>query len=228
MHAYPIVRAFHIAGGATALGTFWLPLVTKKGGTLHRKIGWIYVAAMAVVAVTGALLAIRYLFDDNPRNDTAGLFLFYVGLLSATSCSMGVRVLREKQRTAPHRNAWDLGLPATLLLSGLALGLYAAKLRIPLLGVFAILGISIATGQLRFWLRAPVTKRAWWLKHMSGMGVSCITTVTAFLVVNSSHFGVGRFNFVLWTAPGLVGGVGLALWERYYRSRFEQGAARAG
>ena len=41
MTFFAIARGIHIAAGVTALATFWLPMVTKKGGRLHRRVGWV-------------------------------------------------------------------------------------------------------------------------------------------------------------------------------------------
>jgi len=222
MTALALVRFVHIAAGALALASLWLPLVTQKGGPLHRRSGWVYVVATAVVSVTGGVLAVSYLFDGRSDNDAAGLFLLYVGLLGATSASMGIRVLGTKRRIATHRNPYDLGLPLLLLVGGAALGVYGLTHGSALFVVFASLGMFLAVGQLRFWTRPPATRMEWWYQHMSGMGGSCITTVTAFLVVNARRLGLGPFDLVVWTAPGVIGSVALMLWQRRYRTRFER------
>ena len=36
---FQIVLGVHIAAGVVALLVFWVPLVTKKGGTVHRRVG---------------------------------------------------------------------------------------------------------------------------------------------------------------------------------------------
>src|SRR5207245_9038757 len=46
------LRWLHIAAGAVALVLFWIPLIVRKGGTLHIRIGWAYVACMSCVVVT--------------------------------------------------------------------------------------------------------------------------------------------------------------------------------
>jgi hypothetical protein len=45
---------------------------------------------------------------------------------------------------------------------------------------------------------------------MSGMGTSCIATVTAFLVVNIENLGLRAYSFWVWVLPGLLGGVALS------------------
>lgn len=55
MSIFQIVLYLHILAGFTALIVFWIPLVTKKGGMIHRRVGWIYVWAMGIVSATAFL-----------------------------------------------------------------------------------------------------------------------------------------------------------------------------
>jgi uncharacterized membrane protein len=235
--AFKVVLWAHILAGAVALSVFWLPLVTKKGGATHRRAGWVYVVAAAAIAVTSFVNCARMLTDGNPRNDRAALFLAYIGVLAAASAQIGIRALRTKQRTSGSRSPErgfggaapivnspvDLALPALLVAGGLALAALGLSVGRPLFVVFAALGLAQGAAQLRFWLRAPATSREWFYAHMTGMGTSCITTVTAFLVVNAHRFGVGTFDLVVWVAPATLGGVGLTLWKKVYERRFARG-----
>ncbi len=225
--AFKIALWAHIAAGAVALSVFWLPLVTRKGGAAHRRAGRVYVVAAATIAATGLLNCARMLTDDNPDNDRAALFLAYIGVLAGANALLGVRALGTKRRVTGSRSPMDLA-PATLLVAGgLVVGAFGATLGAPLFVVFAALGVTLGVTQLRFWLRPPTTRQDWFYAHMSGMGGSCITTITAFLVVNAHRFGLGIFDLVVWIAPGLAGGVGLAMWRRYYEKRFA-GASGVG
>ncbi len=218
--AFKVALWAHILAGAVALSVFWLPLVTKKGGPTHRRAGWVYVVAAGVIAATSFVNCARMLTDDNPRNDRAALFLAYIGVLAAASAQLGIRALRTKRRTTGSRNPLDLALPALLVAGGIALAGFGLAVRRPLFVIFAMLGLAQGTAQLRFWLRAPTTSREWFYAHMTGMGTSCITTVTAFAVVNAHRFGLGTFDLIVWVAPATLGGVGLTLWTRAYRRRF--------
>jgi cytochrome c-type biogenesis protein CcmH/NrfF len=62
---------------------------------------------------------------------------------------------------------------------------------------------------------------------MTGMGTSCITTVTAFIVVNARHFGMRTFDLRLWAGPIAVLTVGLTLWRRYHARRLSGNDAPA-
>src|SRR5262249_16042086 len=108
-----------------------------------------------------------------------------------------------------------------LLIAALYVGAVGAAAGRTLHVVFALLGAVTAGSQLRFWLRPPASRMAWWYAHITGMGIACISTLTAFGVVNARLVGFGRGPLLPWVAAGVVGGVGIALWTRYYRRRFE-------
>ena len=218
---FDLVLGLHIVAGCVALAVFWLPLVTEKGGKIHRRVGWVYVFAAATIATTGFGLCVRMLTDANPRNDGRAAFLAYVGVLAAASAQLGIRALRTKGRVLPSRSVVDLSPPALLLLGGLALAAFGVERGVVLYVAFAALGMAIGATQLRFWLRTPETRADWLIAHMGGMGVSCITTVTAFFVLNAPRIGLGAFHVAVWMTPAILGGIGLSMWKRAYRRRAE-------
>jgi hypothetical protein len=215
------VRAGHIAAGIVALAAFWLPLLARKGGPLHRRAGWVYAAAMWIAAATAWGVCAFRLLDDNKANDAGALFLLFVGVLAANASFIGIRVLRTKKRTRPHTRLIDLAGPLFLLIGSVGLGGVGAVQRSVLFIAFAVLGAVLSISQLRFWLRPPVTKMDWWYEHMTNMLTACIGTATAFLVVNVPRLGLRDYALLFWLAPGVLGGVGIAVWRRYYRRRFE-------
>ncbi|HEY0467829.1 MAG TPA: hypothetical protein VGC79_26695 [Polyangiaceae bacterium] len=215
---FQIVLAVHIAAGAVSLVVFSVPLVTKKGGRTHRRVGWVYVAAAATVAVTGLLSCIP-LVSAGPLRWRAGIFLAYVSLLAGASAQFGVRALRTKGRAGPSRCAIDLVPPLLLVAGGVALATFGIHRSSVLYVLFAALGVILGVAHLRFWLTPPAHERAWFLAHLTGMGTSCITTVTAFIVVNARRFGMRTFDLPLWAGPIAVLAIGLTLWRRYYARR---------
>ena len=222
------VLAVHIAAGAVALLVFWIPLVTKKGGRTHRRVGWVYVAAAATVAVTGFLSCVPLVSSGGPLRWRAGVFLAYVSILAGASAQFGVRALRTKGRAGASRGAIDLVPPLLLVAGGVALAAFGIQRSMVLYVLFAALGMVLGLSQLRFWLTPPAHERAWFFAHMSGMGTSCITTVTAFVVVNARTFGMRTFDLALWAGPIAVLAVGLTIWRRYYARRFAGDGAPRG
>jgi uncharacterized membrane protein len=219
---FQLVLGIHIAAGILALLVFGLPLVTAKGGRTHRRVGWVYVAAAGTVAVTGIVSCAHMIASGGPGRVRAGIFLAYVGVLAGASAQLGVRALRTKARTEATHAAIDLLPPLLLVGGGVALvgfGILHGKI---LYVLFAMLGVAQGVTHLRYWLTPPSHGRAWFLAHMTAMGTSCITTVTAFAVVNAQRLGMRTFDLPLWIVPITVLGVGLTLWRRSYAKRFER------
>jgi uncharacterized membrane protein len=221
------VLAVHIAAGAVALLVLWVPLVTKKGGRTHRRVGWVYVAAAATVAVAGFLSCIPLVSGGSPLRWRAGIFLEYVSVLAGASAQFGMRALRTKGRVGASRGAINLVPPLLLVAGGVGLAAFGIWQSRVLYVLFAMLGVVIGVAYLRFWLTPPAHERAWFLAHMNGMGTSCITTITAFVVVNARRFGMRPFDLALWAGPISVLAVGLTIWRRYYARRFTGTTRRA-
>ena len=220
MTLFGFFRVMHIAAGVVALAAFWIPMVVRKGGPTHRRAGWTYSVAMWLAAVMAMVICTLRLLDDDKSNDSSAIFLAFVALLAANGASTGIRVVRTKARQTGHRNALDLGFSALLFGSSVALSLYGMSRNSTLFLAFSALGIFLAVGQLRFWLLPPETKTEWWIKHMGNMLAACIGTVTAFLVVNIGRLGLRDYSLFVWLAPGVLGGIGIAVWQRYYRRKF--------
>lgn len=219
MSLYLTARWLHILAGLVAFVALWLPLLARKGGPLHRRAGWVYVAAMIVAALTGLGIS-GWRFFTHPGGSASSLFLMYVGVLSAANAIMGVRVIQTRARTRAHRHPLDLSLAAVLILMALVTGGYGLSVGASLLYGFAPVGLWAGGSQLYYWLRPPTGRMAWWFEHMGTMIGSGIGTLTAVLVVNARHFGVSGFQLALFLGPTVVGVIGLELWKRFYRQRF--------
>ncbi len=223
MSLYLLARWLHIASGVVAFVTLWLPLVARKGGPLHRRVGWTYVGAMISAAISAlAISGWRFLLAPGAR--PMDLFFIYIAVLSAASASMGVRVLRTKTRTGASTHPLDLGLSALLLCLGLFTLAYGLRMNVPLLWGFAPVGLLSGTTGLWYWLRPPRERMHWWFQHMGAMVASGIGTITAALVVNARHLGIEGLQLALFLGPTVVGVVGLKLWTRAYRQRFARKA----
>jgi hypothetical protein len=175
---------------------------------------------MWISAVSAWAICWHRLTDDNPRNDVGALFLTFIGLLAANGAIAGVRAVQSKARTTSSRHPLEVGLSALFLVASVGLLALGLRERATLYLVFSGLGLFRSVAQLRFWLRPPETKMAWWYEHMSNMLVACIATVTAFLVVNVPRLGLQRYALWFWISPGVLGGFGIGVWVRYYRTKF--------
>jgi hypothetical protein len=215
-----ILLPIHIAAGAIALAAMPVPMIARKGSPLHRRVGWVFVVAMAIVAGTAFALAIgRFATGVRPRDRGIGLFLFSVSALAAATVSTGVRVLRFKHRVAAHRHLWDLGLSIVLVGSAVASLVYGAITGWVLLVLFSPLGLAIGTSQLAYWLRAPKQRMHWWLAHMGAMLGGCVAAITALVVTTASRLGAGTFTTAVWLAIPIICVPLIGAWQRSYRRR---------
>lgn len=215
-----ILMTIHITAGVIALCTFWIPLITAKGGRTHRRAGWCFAVGIAVVCwTTWGICALR--LADETRKPTTAIFLSYVGLLAANSCWVGLRVLRFKQRKERHRHPVDLGLPVLLIIASVAIAFYGIKLGTMLFPAFSLIGLATGFGDLRYWLTIPTDRMHWWYHHMIGMFGASIAAVTAFAVVNGSYMRLGQqMMYLVWLGPTIIGVPLLLTWMRIYRARF--------
>ncbi|HXD16171.1 MAG TPA: hypothetical protein VN654_04085 [Vicinamibacterales bacterium] len=216
-----MILYLHIAGGSAALLSMFIPLATRKGGRTHRRSGWVFVAGMTLVSITAlALCGARYFFDPRPEAKAFALFLFYIAILAGNAVSVGVRVLRTKERTGPHTHPWDVGMTSLLTLTSIVMGVYGIATSRALFAGFSVIGLVSGVQGLYYWLRTPSGRMHWWFRHMSAMLGACIAATTAFLVVNAPQAGFSRTSLIVWFTPGIVGTIATAIWTRYYRRRF--------
>lgn len=215
----------HAVAGAIALCVFLIPLFSKKGGTLHVKIGWIYTYAMIFVGLSAFVITPwRAFFDETRTTKSIGFaaFLFFISAFTLSALWNGLAVLKLKNRKSPSHSALHIGPPIALLVLGVATQVLGFFLNDILLMTFPFLSHFTAKNQLRYWLKEPKGKMHWWYFHMNGMFIACIATVTAFLVTALPRVWPGPISEspVLWIAPGMILGTILNRWTASYELKF--------
>ena len=223
MAVIDLLRGVHIAAGSLALGSMWVPLLSRKGGSVHRQAGRVFVIAMAVLTVAAIGASIwRLTYDQDPGRRTWAAYLLFVAVLSGSQVSAGVRALRMKSRTGPRMHPWDVGIALLLFSSGVAVFVWGLRAHVPLFVGFAPVGIVIGAMQLAYWLRPPRHRMHWFFEHMFMMIGAGIGTVSAFSIVNARHLGLRPDSLILWNGPGVIGLTAWALWRVYYGRLFRK------
>jgi uncharacterized membrane protein len=209
---FSIVLVVHIFFGGIALFVAPAAMLTRKGGLWHRRWGKVFFWSMTVVAATAVVMSLI----------RSGLFFLLVALFSFYLAFTGYRVLsRKTPRQRAGKADW---LAATMMLAGSATligyGIYLTLTSSfgTVAMVFGAIGIFLAAADVRAFLNQPKDKQAWWYTHMTRMLAAYIATVTAFSVVNF-HFlpPVARW---LWAT--VVGTIGIVIWTRYYKKKFNR------
>ena len=126
--------AVHIIAGTIALAVAPGAMVTVKGGLWHRRWGKMYVAAMVVIALTGAVMSVL----------RPSLFLFIVAIFSFYLVFSGYRVLHRK-RPGQSATSLDRAVTMAMILTGLVFVAYGVnQLRSSTMGLVPIVFGGIA------------------------------------------------------------------------------------
>ncbi|GAA0330445.1 hypothetical protein GCM10008967_21180 [Bacillus carboniphilus] len=221
---FNILRVLHIIGGFTALLVFWIPIVTKKGGKIHRRVGWIYVGGMIAVSISAFYMGFYRIFTtevDDIGMYSFSWFLIFISILSGASAYYGLRVLKQKKRISRHQNVLDLSFSILLILSGVGIGIYGWTIDVALITWFPLLGIVLGSVQLAYWLRKPSKKMHWFFEHISGMLACCIATITAFLVFGGPRLlNIEGDSILLWFLPTILLTPVIIGYSVYYNKKF--------
>ncbi len=221
----------HVSAGFTALLCAPVAMLTRKGGKPHRLWGRVYFWAMAVIFVTALVLLV---FRPN-------VFLFFISVLSFYGAFSGVRSLKRKNPAKGQgASRLDYAAAGAATLAG---GSFIVWGLLPFTGLvpselptaFSILGVVFgvalgrdALGDLKSFRRPDPDPLWWWTYHLERMVGSYLAAVTAFLVQNVGPLVPDAFVWLVWAAPGVLGGFGIGYWIRYYRKKFSVRASGAG
>ncbi|MGB1276726.1 MAG: DUF2306 domain-containing protein, partial [Nannocystaceae bacterium] len=122
-----VLYTLHIVAGGLALASGLVALISKKGRTLHRLAGRLFVIAMITIAISATVLALV-----RPNN-----FLLFLGLFSAYLALSGRLALTRKRlptQTPAPRAHWFL--PGAMVIVSLGFAIVVLTSGNPLFGVF--------------------------------------------------------------------------------------------
>lgn len=206
-----------ICGALVLLIGLCIMILQPKGNGLHKKLGWIYYLAMIWIAISSILTMVFFRFY---------FFLFPIAIFSFHLVYSGFRAIKMKNST--HAKWYDWLVASATFIFGLGMFIYGCMLLFQGQNGLAILslifGFFIAwsgIGDLYIYRNlANQTKMWWWFHHMRGMLGGYIAALTAFLVQNGEHIPVIGHSWIIWVAPGVLGGIGIAKWSNYYKQKF--------
>ena len=237
---HSLLLKLHIVLGVIALLLFWLPMLSRKGSTLHRRSGRYYAHPMKAVALSGLVMTSMVWFDpvgikgadlmvdgQIPQRKLEffmliNLFLFLLNLLTWVTIRHATGSLFCKQNREPLKH-WSYQAPVWLLV---VVALYAAwqgfVFNMPLVMVFA--GISLVTSFsiLTYLHTKTVTANRWLIEHASAMIGSGIAAYTAFFAFGGralfADLLTGHWIMLPWLIPSLIG-VPATIWFKRRLSR---------
>ena len=211
----------HAFVGTVALATFWTAAFAKKGSTLHRSVGRIYLLAMLGVLFTAIPLALSQALKGQWVGAT---FLGYLVVLVGHSCRTAWTAIRFKHDFARFTGTGFRISAALLGATGLAVTVLGLVHGSVLLIIFGLIGPLGAWGARSLLRNGPQTPR-WWLKeHYGAMIANGVATHIAFLQIGLMRLvpelGSGMIQHLAWFGPLALSFVaGWWLNRRYMRPR---------
>lgn len=205
----------HIAAGFGSFLLAPIALATAKGGKQHKRWGMVYLWCMGIVAGTALPMAIF----------APVLFLALVAVFSFYAAFAGYRVLRLKElaRGGKAQPIDWIAAVVTFCSSALLAWLgwfHAEKIQvIPVVGVvFGVIGMRLAYGQMKTFIRKPTEKMFWWYSHLGLFIGSYIAAWSAFSAVTLTRVLGNQWYVWLW--PSIVGIPAIVLTTAYYKRKF--------
>jgi uncharacterized membrane protein len=185
--------ATHIACGTAALALGLIAILSRKGGPLHTRAGWLFIYAYSVVVVTAAIGLLIFDFRS---------FLAVVTLLSLYDVFAGYRALRLKGRRPETIDRAVSAIGALTPWLFIAIMNYLHQPWSPVLtwsilgGLIAISGYDI----LRNFLPLAWLKKVWIQEHLVKM-------MCAYVAIASAFAGTVFSNYMPWAAivPSALG-----------------------
>jgi hypothetical protein len=217
-----ILLPVHLVAGLAALVLFWVPALTKKGGPWHRAAGRWYVRAMALITVTGVVLALLFFAQDRWQQ---GLFLLFLGVITGTSLWNGWRVLRTKRDPAGYVTAGHVAVALLNVVGGAGLIAFGIVVKMPLFYAFGPVGLVIGGNMLSFLVVQTKDPLYWRAEHLTGMIGSGIASHVAFLAFGGSRlfgWGTSGYGLVLWLAPVVIGTAAITILNFQHQVRLRQ------
>lgn len=224
MDYYGLVKSAHGLIGALALATFWLSGLSRKGGSVHRASGKVYLLAMTGMLLSGVPMTAAFLTRYHP---VVAAFLAYLLVITATGVWCSWRAVRDKRDWAAYTGPVYRVLMALNLLSGLGIayiGLFVTDRMALIFTAFSLIGIVNAARMWRFARRAPAQPNWWLHQHFGAMIGNGVATHIAFLSIGLPKLLPMLSGPVLqnlaWLGPLLVSVlIGMYLTRKYTPAR---------
>src|SRR5690349_18431140 len=180
MSTYEIVRIAHAVIGTAALASFWTAGLARKGSSVHRMAGKVYLGAMAAVLASGVPMTILIALSGRP---IVASFLAYLLIITATSVWQSWRAIVDKRDFAKYTGSTYRLLARLSVAAGLAILALGLAQKVTLFAGFSLVGVITGAAMLRYAKRGPEDARWHLREHLGAMLGNGVATHIAFLSI---------------------------------------------
>lgn len=226
----------HVFAGFIGLISFWVPVLTRKGGKHHKLFGKVFKYCAYVVLLAASLAILLRLpqmmstnFDDQFEVLALSFYVFLSYLIVVVFISLrhGFAVLEHKSDITELNNTMNNALANVAMASSIVLIAYAIFVS-PLnqillyalspIGVFTCVDIKTAIRNKHNY------KKTWLYEHLASLLGTGIAFHTAFAVFGAGQiFNLNLSGFVQvipWITPALIGLPAISIWTRVYKQKY--------
>jgi uncharacterized membrane protein len=230
VHIFDTLVIAHILSGLVGLASVWMPIISKKGGRLHRKAGAVFVKSMLVTGIVATGIATSTLIApvethphllDHPlfvggRETIRAIFgwmMLYLAFLTVNLARFGDRCVKDK--ITRGRGPWDTVSQAVLFMLSVNCLVQGVLVEMSLMIGISMVGLATVGSNLWYLYKPKVRCYDWQLEHVKGLVGAGISVYTAFIA-----FGAVRFlpeialTPLLWSLPLLVG-LAIILYQQF-------------
>ena len=224
-----IILAIHVFAGFTSLVLFWLPLIVRKGGNLHVKIGWAYTYMMWGVVITSIVLSIVNIIQGGY---VISLFLGYLSLITAMPLWFGITILKYKKGVPAKIYNRRRMLYGAIVIMGAINVVFAIANNFQglsmVLFIFGILGIAdirnVRMTYEKFQAEVDPIK-----DHIRGLLTTGIAAYTAFFAFGGrtwlGEIFSGQLMVIPWVMPTVLGVIAIKWYTRKWVKKPTSGLA---
>ncbi len=208
---FPIILILHIIAGTLALLLGTLNILRKKGDTIHKKAGIVFVVAMISTGLSSLILA-----TINPN-----IFLFTVGIFTIYLAGTGYFYLRYSiniYRTGIIFLSSFLFLGALFFLYTGIKFLLASEVFGLVFLFFGVISARFLATDFLFIKNKTITDYSAALRqHIQRIVAAYISAFTAFLVVNNGYMDFIP-PFLIWLLPSVIFTPVIIYWSKKYKA----------
>ncbi|MEL6245535.1 MAG: hypothetical protein AAFS13_09400 [Pseudomonadota bacterium] len=222
--------ACHIVTGAIGLVAFWVPVLSRKGGSAHRYGGNVFTATLMLTGIFAVGISLCTIaapiathphlmheagFDDaNLIRAIFGWMMLFLAILTINLVWYGWRCVRVRRHRDLAKTPVMLGLQAILLIAAANCALQGVLVGQILMVGMSLVGVATVATNLWYLYKPAPHPMDWLVEHLKGLVGAGISVYTAFLAFGSVRLlPEAALNPALWAVPLSVG-LGIIIYHR--------------
>ena len=163
---FEILVACHIVTGSIGLLSFWVPIIGRKGGKAHRRVGKVFTDVLLLTGLTAIGIAATTLSDPTGTHPhlnnhpvfadpamISGIFgwmMLYLATLTVNLVWQGRLSLRHKRNHRAVATPLNIFLQGALIITAISSAVVGFRLGQPMMMAFSLVGFATVATNVWF------------------------------------------------------------------------------